>query len=67
MALIGVLGGMGPLAVEWSSVFAVLAAITMTAQTGGSELMRRLALDRLPRDGSGTKRNWRRQSVLPFR
>jgi hypothetical protein len=43
------------------------AAITMMAQTGGSELMRRLALDRLPRDGSGTKRNWRRQSVLPFR
>jgi hypothetical protein len=39
----------------------------MMAQTGGSELMRRLALDRLPRDGSGTKRNLRRQSASPFR
>jgi hypothetical protein len=39
----------------------------MMAQTGGSELMRRLALDLLPRDGSGTKRNLRRQSMSPFR
>jgi hypothetical protein len=43
------------------------AATTMMAQTGGSEPMRRLALDRLPRDRSGTKRNLRRQSASPFR
>ena len=43
------------------------AAITRTAQTGGSELMRRRIFDRLTGGGAGTKRNLRRQLVSPFR